>query len=512
MIQVKKRSDRVSASTNGSDHIKVVIRVRPILNDTTTTSLIDIDLNDPYSRNVILKPNENTPQAMKYREPLRFKFNKCFFSSSSQMEIFQNVGLEMIDHSINGFNSCILAYGQTGSGKTHTMMGSKEQPGLIPLICEELFNKLNVPNNTTTKFKIKCSFFEIYQEQVMDLLNNKSKNLKIRENLEKQSIIENLSEFQVSSLDDVLKLLKIGNNNRTTASTHLNKQSSRSHSILTLNIVQEIYNDTDNSITKLNSNLKLVDLAGSEKSSASDGLDKIRQQEGNKINKSLTTLGRILTILSEKKSKSALGVVVPYRESILTRLLKENIGGNSKTTMVGCISPIDFDESLSTLRFATITSKIENSVKINKESKFEINEMIKRYEDEKLELLNHIESLKVNNDTDVDFKKLENMINWQNDYIDSISFSNSIKLKNFENDLELAHLKNEKLLKLALNSNNCNIPNDSKFKELEIKTIGKINSLIKNVENLNVLDNVYELDDILNSDLVMKYHIDLDLD
>ncbi|KAH3688773.1 hypothetical protein WICPIJ_000242, partial [Wickerhamomyces pijperi] len=199
-----------------------------------------------------------------------------------------------------------------------TMMGSKNERGLIPLVCVSLFTKLK--QQIDTKFEVKVSFIEIYQANVVDLLGTGEK-LRVRENSNRVPFVENLSEYTVGSSQEIMELLAKGFDKRTTAETHLNKQSSRSHSILTVTVVQEQFDPDTNSFVKLKSNLKLVDLAGSEKFVASDGLEKIRQQEGSKINKSLVTLGRILTLLAESPKQRT---VIPYRESILTWLLKDS--------------------------------------------------------------------------------------------------------------------------------------------------------------------------------------------
>ncbi|OBA18352.1 uncharacterized protein OGAPODRAFT_41228, partial [Ogataea polymorpha] len=348
--------------------IKVVVRVRPLLEreiEKSPECLVDIDTD----KSIVLRPGGDLLKARKYREAQRFMFSKCLWSYdrranvpyADQNTVFTEVGLEMLENTLNGYNSCVIAYGQTGSGKTYTMMGSDEEDGLIPMVCRQLFKRLN--QQVDSKIQVKVSFIEIYQENVFDLLGRGNK-LRVRENSERVAFIENLNEYNVSDSQETMRLLNKGLENRTTAETHLNKQSSRSHSILTVTVSQEKFDPATGSLVKLKSNLKLVDLAGSEKFVASDGLDKIRQQEGSRINKSLVTLGRVLTILSEKPNQKT---VVPYRDSILTWLLKDNIGGNSKTSMIACVSPIDYDETLSTLRFATTTSKIENQVLINKE-------------------------------------------------------------------------------------------------------------------------------------------------
>ncbi|KAG7838488.1 hypothetical protein KL919_001560 [Ogataea angusta] len=485
------------------DSIKVVVRVRPLLERETERSpecLVDID-ND---QSIILRPRINSPLARKYREAQKFMFSKCLWSYdrrpsvpyANQNTVFTEVGLEMLENTLNGFNSCVIAYGQTGSGKTYTMMGSDEEDGLIPMVCKQLFDRLD--QQVDTKFQVKVSFFEIYQENVYDLLGSGSK-LRVRENSKRVPFIENLNEYSVSDSQEIVKLLNKGFENRTTAETHLNKQSSRSHSILTVTVVQEKFDPATGSLVRLESNLKLVDLAGSEKFVASDGLDKTRQQEGSRINKSLVTLGRVLTILSEKPNQKT---VIPYRDSILTWLLKENIGGNSKTCMIACVSPTDFDETLSTLRFATITSRIENQVQVNKESQLSIDEMVKQFQLEKEKLLECISELKQSSSTNDHLRKLENYVQWQNDYIDTLTFTNSVTQKQLSSTLRTAQKKNVLLMSSLVSAFKVpeSGPNEGK---------DDLNKLINKLHSLDVISPIRDIERDLQSDLVMTYSANL---
>ncbi|KAG7894568.1 hypothetical protein KL908_001940 [Ogataea polymorpha] len=516
MIKVNKRTNASPVKLNAAlkresrgteaphEHsIKAVVRVRPLLEreiEKSPECLVDIDTD----KSIVLRPGGDLLKARKYREAQRFMFSKCLWSYdrranvpyADQNTVFTEVGLEMLENTLNGYNSCVIAYGQTGSGKTYTMMGSDEEDGLIPMVCRQLFKRLN--QQVDSKIQVKVSFIEIYQENVFDLLGRGNK-LRVRENSERVAFIENLNEYNVSDSQETMRLLNKGLENRTTAETHLNKQSSRSHSILTVTVSQEKFDPATGSLVKLKSNLKLVDLAGSEKFVASDGLDKIRQQEGSRINKSLVTLGRVLTILSEKPNQKT---VVPYRDSILTWLLKDNIGGNSKTSMIACVSPIDYDETLSTLRFATTTSKIENQVLINKESQFNMDEMVKQFQLEKEKLLECISELKQSSSRNGELRKLENYVQWQNNYIDTLTFTNEVTQKQLLCSLKSAQERNALLAStLVLTCKGSEtIPREETL---------ELNKLINKLHELDVISPLKDIENVLQSDLVMTYSADL---
>ncbi|OWB72636.1 binding protein [[Candida] boidinii] len=552
----KKKSPGDGSATFNTGNIKVFTRVRPLLareldanfNSDGINSLISMP---PDGQTVILHSGESeNSRSLSGRKPSNriFQFDKCLWSFdkessnyASQDYTYKIAGEEMLNNTISGYNSCIMAYGQTGSGKTYTMSGSKEEPGLIPLVVDNLFDKLNFisKENELIKFTIKVSFFEIYQESSYDLLSNSAssmsdKKLRIRENSDRIPFVENLKEFEVSSFEEMMGLINKGNKNRTTAATNLNLNSSRSHSILTIKLIQERFIDESlTSCEKIESHLRLVDLAGSEKSIATQSIplngntsngnnDKLRQKEGNKINNSLTVLGRVLTILSENSNKTVKSTpsVVPYRDSSLTYILKESIGGNSKTSMIACISPIDYDETLNTLRYATITSKIRNKAKLNstgEASKININEIISNYEKEKNDLLSYIELLKSESENDNDSniknsKKLENYIKWQDDYINLNNLRNSINFKKLNNKLNNLNIENEELLKNLIYLNKMKNENTKKLAANNNLINDKINNALNhNDENDMGLDLLNKMNGVINDkeSLVSKYLISI---
>ena len=290
----------------------------------------------------------------------RFKFDRIFPPSSTQEDIY-NFGVKgIIDSVLDGYNGTVLAYGQTSSGKTYTMQGEMNNnaaQGIIPRMIEHVFDFIH--NQEGTEFMIKVSMIEIYLEKIRDLLDLSRVNLQVRENFSKGIYVDGCSERYVGCPEDVYASLKIGSNNRAQAATRMNEHSSRSHSIFILTINQNNKKEGFSKVGKL----YLVDLAGSEKISKT-GATGHTLEEAKIINKSLTTLGRVINNLTDGKSQH-----IPYRESKLTRVLQESLGGNSKTCLIITCSPSVYNESetLSTLRFGERAKKIKNKPKINKE-------------------------------------------------------------------------------------------------------------------------------------------------
>lgn len=364
-----------------SDRIKVAVRVRrpqgnlPVVCQVrgNTVSLI----NDDKKTFRLSSPQKNGAK--------EFKYDYCFDSTDSvardQSLIYDDLVRGYVLHTLEGYNSCILAYGQTGSGKTFTMMGEKENEGIVPRFCRELFEVFHMchqedqESDMTTDFQVKCSFFEIYNEQVIDLLSSASqRRCKIRERHDHSTFVEGLEENSVQDVNEIISCIHRGNENRTVRSTNMNQESSRSHAIFHISVHQKETNKKTGTVVECHSTCKLVDLAGSERlgNSAADG--KVRQ-EGTSINKSLSTLGRVISLLAESdRHRNAL---VPFRESALTWILKENLGGNSNTCLVACVSPENYYESLSTLRYASLTKRVRTNATINSLSHIEQMEELK---------------------------------------------------------------------------------------------------------------------------------------
>ena len=281
--------------------------------------------------------------------------------TTTQQEIYDYSSKELVESVLEGFNATIFAYGQTSSGKTYTMEGDLDNPekeGIVPRMIRHVFHNILISNGDI-EFIVKMSMIEIYMEKIHDLIDLNKSNLAIRETKEKEIYIEDLSEHYVSNEEDLLNLVKLGSENRTVHSTNMNQYSSRSHTIVILTIHQK----NTKTLEAKKGKLYLVDLAGSEKISKT-GSTGLTLEEGKIINKSLSTLGMVINALTDGKSSH-----IPYRESKLTRVLQESLGGNAKTCLIITCSPSQFNESetLSTLRFGTRAKKIKNKPKINKE-------------------------------------------------------------------------------------------------------------------------------------------------
>ncbi|XP_062993602.1 kinesin-like protein KIF1C [Elgaria multicarinata webbii] len=293
-------------------------------------------------------------------------------SFASQRQVYKDIGEEMLLHAFEGYNVCIFAYGQTGAGKSYTMMGKQEQDqqGIIPQLCADLFARVNENKSPNLSYSVEVSYMEIYCERVRDLLNPKSRgNLRVREHPIMGPYVEDLSKLAVTSYEDIADLMDCGNKARTVAATNMNETSSRSHAVFTIVFTQRRHDELTDLDTEKVSKISLVDLAGSERADSS-GAKGVRLKEGANINKSLTTLGKVISALSEMQSnKKKKSEFIPYRDSVLTWLLKENLGGNSRTAMIAALSPADinYEETLSTLRYADRTKQIRCNAVINED-------------------------------------------------------------------------------------------------------------------------------------------------
>lgn len=311
--------------------------------------------------------------------PKSFTFDYSYWSHTteddpqfaSQRQVYKDIGEEMLLHAFEGYNVCIFAYGQTGAGKSYTMMGKpeSEQHGIIPQLCEDLFARISENKSPQLSYSVEVSYMEIYCERVRDLLRPKSKgNLRVREHPILGPYVEDLSKLAVTSYNDIADLMDCGNKARTVAATNMNETSSRSHAVFTIVFTQKRHDEMTNLDTEKVSKISLVDLAGSERADSS-GAKGTRLKEGANINKSLTTLGKVISALAEMQSKKKKSDFIPYRDSALTWLLKENLGGNSRTAMIAALSPADinYEETLSTLRYADRAKQIKCNAIINED-------------------------------------------------------------------------------------------------------------------------------------------------
>ncbi|PSK42217.1 Kinesin-like protein unc-104 [Elsinoe australis] len=363
----------------GGGNIKVVVRVRPFNSrelDRKSKCIVEMKGSqtvltpapDPKS-----KSNKAVSEGTK-----TFAFDRSYWSFNQsdkhfagQDDVFSDLGLPLLDNAFQGYNNCIFAYGQTGSGKSYSMMGYGAEEGVIPKICRDMFERIGQiqqdPNVTCT---VEVSYLEIYNERVRDLLNPSTKgNLKVREHPSTGPYVEDLAKLVVRSFPEIENLMDEGNKARTVAATNMNETSSRSHAVFTLTLTQKRHDQETNMDSEKVAKISLVDLAGSERAT-STGATGARLKEGAEINRSLSTLGRVIAALADLSTgKKKAGSMVPYRDSVLTWLLKDSLGGNSLTAMIAAISPADinFEETLSTLRYADSAKRIKNHAVVNED-------------------------------------------------------------------------------------------------------------------------------------------------
>ncbi|XP_043209374.1 kinesin-like protein unc-104 isoform X1 [Amphibalanus amphitrite] len=391
--------------------VKVAVRVRPF-NGREISRECDCVIEMDGNTTTITNPKQINDNIKS------FNFDYSYWSIepaapqfASQERVYQDIGVEMLDHAFEGYNVCIFAYGQTGAGKSYTMMGKPDgdQEGIIPRICRNLFQRISNDAEPEAQYSVEVSYMEIYCERVRDLLNPKNKNhLRVREHPLLGPYVEDLSKLAVTAYEDIRDLMDEGNKARTVAATNMNETSSRSHAVFTIIFTQRKYDAATDLTSEKVSKISLVDLAGSERAD-STGAKGTRLKEGANINKSLTTLGKVISALAEvssapasKKKKKA--EFIPYRDSVLTWLLRENLGGNSKTAMVAALSPADinYDETLSTLRYADRAKQIVCKAVVNEDANAklirELREEISRLHD-----LLKVEGIQVDSDGTVNY-------------------------------------------------------------------------------------------------------------
>ena len=362
--------DKSKNPKKNSYNILVAVRCRPLnkkekeISEKETVSIFDqkiIKLKDP---NGFLNPNN-----IRAKEKI-LTYDYAFNSLVTQEQIFNCTIKNLINDILNGYNATVFAYGATGAGKTYTMLGNDDNPGIMILTLKELFRSILLYQNRN--YIIKLWYIEIYNENIRDLLVNNNENLELREDPNKGIIINNVTEIITNSSEDILNLLKMGNKNRTTEETNANETSSRSHAILNIMVSYKEKGLNENKEIKY-AKLNLIDLAGSERASVTKNKG-MRLIEGANINKSLLTLGNCINALSEKSEKGS-KIYIPYRDSKLTRLLKDSLGGNSRTIMIANISPFiyNFDDTYNTLKYAERAKCIKTKVKLNILEKNQVN-------------------------------------------------------------------------------------------------------------------------------------------
>ncbi|CAL1366603.1 unnamed protein product [Linum trigynum] len=362
--------------------VQVIVRMRPLSKDEEGESTVQKISHESLSIN-----GHN------------FTFDSVADIEATQQDIFKLIGAPLVENCLAGFNSSVFAYGQTGSGKTYTIWGpsnvlsevgsSSDQQGLTPRVFERLFARINEEQikhvDRQLKYQCRCSFLEIYNEQITDLLDPTQRNLQIREDVKSGLYVENLTEEHVFTLRDVTRLLIKGLSNRRTGATSVNAESSRSHSVFTCIVESRCKSMADGKSSLKTSRINLVDLAGSERQKLT-GAAGDRLKEAGNINRSLSQLGNLINILAEV-SQTGKQRHIPYRDSKLTFLLQESLGGNAKLAMVCAVSPAQSckSETFSTLRFAQRAKAIKNKAVVNEEMEDDVNnlrEVIRQLRDE----------------------------------------------------------------------------------------------------------------------------------
>ncbi|XP_037388054.1 kinesin-like protein KIF17 isoform X2 [Pygocentrus nattereri] len=354
-----------------SESVKVVIRCRP-LNDRekVLSCKLVVSVDASHCQCFIEKPGAAE------EPPKQFTFDGTYFINQTTEQMYNEIAYPLVEGVTEGYNGTIFAYGQTGSGKSFTMQGVADPPaqrGVIPRAFEHIFETIQCSEDT--KFLVRASYLEIYKEEIRDLLGKDTKQkLELKEHPERGVYVRDLSMHTVHSVAECERIMEIGWKNRSVGYTLMNKDSSRSHSIFTIHL--EICNTDAAGKDHLRAGkLNLVDLAGSERQSKT-GATGDRLQEATKINLSLSALGNVISALVDGRSKH-----IPYRDSKLTRLLQDSLGGNTRTLMVACLSPADnnYEESLSTLRYANRAKSIQNRPRINEDPK---DALLREYQEE----------------------------------------------------------------------------------------------------------------------------------
>uniref|UniRef100_A0A8C6SBE1 Kinesin-like protein n=1 Tax=Neogobius melanostomus TaxID=47308 RepID=A0A8C6SBE1_9GOBI len=361
----------MSSVTDVCSHVKVVVRVRPENEDEKRENFRNVvQVVDHHM--LIFDPKQQDVSCFgsrrgRYRDinkrankDLKFVFDHVFGEDSTQVDIFENTTKGVIEGVMNGFNCTVFAYGATGAGKTHTMLGSQNNPGVMYRTMKELFKRMDDAKEEK-EFNVAFSYLEVYNEQIRDLLSNEGP-LAVREDGNKGVVIQGLTLHQPKSAEHILDALDSGNRNRTQHPTDMNATSSRSHAVF------QVYLRQQDKSASLHTNacvakMSLIDLAGSERAGHTNAKG-ARLREGANINRSLLALGNVINALADPKSKKA---HIPYRDSKLTRILKDSLGGNCRTVMIANVSSSSksYDDIHNTLKYANRAKEIKSTLKSN---------------------------------------------------------------------------------------------------------------------------------------------------
>ncbi|XP_071391266.1 kinesin-like protein KIF3B [Centroberyx affinis] len=351
------------SKSKSSESVKVVVRCRP-MNEKERVAKFDrvVSVDVKLGQIIVRNPRE----ASSHEHPKVFTFDSVYDSNSKQVDLYDETFRPLVDSVLLGFNGTIFAYGQTGTGKTYTMEGVRNDPerrGVIPNSFDHIFTHISRSQNQ--QYLVRASYLEIYQEEIRDLLSkDQSRRLELKERPDSGVYVKDLSSFVTKSVREIEHVMNVGNQNRSVGATNMNEHSSRSHAIFVITIeCSELGVDGENHIRV--GKLNLVDLAGSERQTKT-GAQGERLKEATKINLSLSALGNVISALVDGRSTH-----IPYRDSKLTRLLQDSLGGNARTVMVANIGPASYnlEETLTTLRYSNRAKNIKNKPRINEDPK-----------------------------------------------------------------------------------------------------------------------------------------------
>ncbi|ETM42855.1 hypothetical protein L914_11553 [Phytophthora nicotianae] len=349
-----------------SESVRVCVRIRPLSTKEVQDGRTYIVHANPGQGEISL----SNPEADAREPPKKFTFDAAIPPESSQQDVYAQAATDIVESVVNGFNGTIFAYGQTGAGKSHTMEGYSEPPeakGIIPNSFSHIFDRIAAEADSK-QFMVYASYLEIYNEEIRDLLAPDPKNrLELKETVDAGVFVKDLTSRQVAAAAEIDAVMQQGKKNRSVGATLMNQTSSRSHSMFTITVeaLSAAQSEANGKPHICVGKLNLVDLAGSERQ-AKTGATGDRMKEATKINLSLSALGNVISALVDGKSQH-----IPYRDSKLTRLLQDSLGGNSKTVMIANCGPADYNynETLSTLRYANRAKNIKNKPKINEDPK-----------------------------------------------------------------------------------------------------------------------------------------------
>mmetsp|Transcript_46333 Transcript_46333/g.79913 ORF Transcript_46333/g.79913 Transcript_46333/m.79913 type:complete len:1029 (-) Transcript_46333:99-3185(-) len=364
-------------------NVKVAVRVRPFNSREISRNAKSCIEMIPGMGRVVISSTGNSKRSdgsPRPRDSKTFTFDYAFDSfvpaadpnHASQATVWDALGVSVLESAWEGYNVSLFAYGQTGSGKSHSIVGFGEAKGIVPIACEQIFQRIEETSSDDLTYKVETSMMEIYNEKIRDLLVDfnlqKTAPLKLRDSPKTGAYVEGLRKSPVSSYEQIQELMNRGTRNRTVAATQMNETSSRAHTIFIITVTQTRVDRERGKATDKVSCINLIDLAGSERQ-ASTGAQGDRLKEGAAINVSLSALGNVISALAKNSEAGNKKVLVPYRNSVLTHLLKNSLGGNARTTMIAAISPADinYEETLSTLRYANRAKQIKNKAVINED-------------------------------------------------------------------------------------------------------------------------------------------------